>query len=71
MQQKQRKYFLQSTDRVKGLLVKVVNDMVNECTFSAFNAMKFDNRKLAKDFVVENKLQGKYRPLFIDMPLVN
>lgn len=58
--------FLESKDRRGGLLIKIESESVFTCTYSTLNALSFKSNYAARKFIKENKLKGKFKPIFLE-----
>jgi len=50
---------------IPALLVKVESEMVKLCTWNPDNALKFESKKKAIEFIKKNNLIKHYKPLEI------
>ena len=59
-------YYIESRERIGGLLVEKVNELVSTLSFSIKTAISFQRRKDARKYLHDNNLQHYFRAIKIN-----
>ena len=59
-------YYLETKGMVKALIKEVVNELTDRLTFSIKDAIVFDTKKEAKEFIKKNKRENSCKIISIN-----